>query len=82
MKPVFRVGEPRSFEEITYFVENLRDGEPVALNFVGMDANQSQRAVDWLSGACLAICGKSAKIANDIFLFSPPTTTITMGVAA
>ena len=81
MTATFWVGKPPRFDAVIKFAERLQDGEPVVLNFAAMDADRAQRAVDFLAGACLAIGGESRQIANDIFLFTSPTTTITTTIA-
>ena len=54
----------------------LLSNRPVVLNISGVDEEESQRIVDFSSGACCALQGHSQKIARNIFLFTPPNIDI------
>ena len=41
-----------------------------------LDNEQSQRVVDFLSGACWAIDGHQQRIGDGVFLFAPASVTI------
>jgi len=71
-----KVIEPRSFEESLEIVNNLREGRSVILNLHLLDAEQSQRIVDFLSGATHAIDGHQQKIGDGVFIFTPRNVAI------
>lgn len=68
--------EPRQFEESLDIVEHLRTRKSVLLNLHMLDNEQSQRVVDFLSGACHAIDGHQQRIGDGVFLFAPATVVI------
>ena len=68
--------EPRQFEESVDIVEHLRGRKSVLLNLHMLDNAQSQRIVDFLSGACWAIDGHQQRIGDGVFLFAPASVTI------
>lgn len=68
--------EPRQFEESIDIVEHLRGRKSVLLNLHMLDNEQSQRVVDFLSGACWAIDGHQQRIGDGVFLFAPASVTI------
>ena len=68
--------KPRQFEESVDIVEHLRGRKSVLLNLHMLDNEQSQRIVDFLSGACWAIDGHQQRIGDGVFLFAPASVTI------
>ncbi len=68
--------EPRQFEESIDIVEHLRGRKSVLLNLHMLDNENSQRVVDFLSGACHAIDGHQQRIGEGVFLFAPSSVVI------
>jgi len=68
--------EPRSFEESLEIVGNLRQRKSVVLNLHLLDNEQSQRIVDFLSGATHALDGNQQKIGEGVFIFTPSNIAI------
>ncbi len=68
--------EPRTFEESMEIVEHLRGRKSVLLNLNLLDNENSQRIVDFLSGATHAIDGHQQRIGDGVFLFAPATVMI------
>ncbi|MFP5502622.1 MAG: cell division protein SepF [Candidatus Sericytochromatia bacterium] len=68
--------EPRSFDEALAILDNLRSRKAVILNLMGLAPEQSQRLVDFVSGACHALDGHQEKIGESIFLFTPSNVVI------
>lgn len=68
--------EPRQFEESLDIVEHLRSRKSVLLNLHMLDNENSQRVVDFLSGACHAIDGHQQRIGDGVFLFAPSSVII------
>lgn len=68
--------EPRQFEESIDIVEHLRSRKSVLLNLHMLDNENSQRVVDFLSGACHAIDGHQQRIGDGVFLFAPASVVI------
>ena len=68
--------EPRSFDEALEIVEELRCRRSVVLNLQYLDNEQSQRVVDFLSGATHALDGHQQRIGQGVFIFAPSNFTI------
>lgn len=68
--------EPRSFEEALEMIEQLRQRKSVLLNLHMLDMNQSQRVVDFLSGATHAIEGNQQRVGDGVFMFTPSNVVI------
>ena len=69
--------EPRAFEEALEIIDHLRTKKSVLLNLHLLDPAQSQRVVDFLSGATHAIDGNQQRIGDGVFMFTPNNVTIT-----
>ncbi|MCA9789681.1 MAG: cell division protein SepF [Cyanobacteria bacterium HKST-UBA05] len=63
--------EPKAFEEALEIVEHLRAKRATILNLHMLDMAQSQRVVDFLSGATHAIDGQQQRIGDGVFIFTP-----------
>ena len=68
--------EPRSFDEALDIVEELRCRRSVVLNLQYLDSDQSQRVVDFLSGATHALDGHQQRVGQGVFVFAPNNFTI------
>ena len=68
--------EPRAFEEALEIIEHLRSRRSVILNLHLLDTAQSQRVVDFLSGATHAIDGHQQRIGDGVFIFTPNNVSI------
>ena len=63
--------EPNNFDEATQAVSSLDQGNIVIINLFAMDADQAQRATDFIAGAAYSMKGEQAKIGESIFIFTP-----------
>lgn len=72
------VVEPRTFDESLEVVNNLRSRKSLILNLHLLDADQSQRVVDFISGATHAIDGHQQKVGDGVFVFTPNNINISM----
>lgn len=68
--------EPKAFDESLEIVEHLRAKKSVILNLHLLDTAQSQRVVDFLSGATHAIDGNQQRIGDGVFIFTPNHVSI------
>jgi cell division inhibitor SepF len=63
--------EPKTFEESLEIVNNLINRKSLILNLHLLDAEQSQRVVDFISGATHAVNGHQQRIGDGVFIFTP-----------
>jgi cell division inhibitor SepF len=68
--------EPRSFDDALEVVSHLKARKAAILNLHLLDTNQSQRVVDFLSGATHAIEGHQQRIGDGVFIFTPNNVAI------
>ena len=68
--------EPRAFEEALEIIEHLKMKKSVILNLHLLDTAQSQRVVDFLSGATHALEGNQQRIGDGVFIFTPNNVSI------
>jgi cell division inhibitor SepF len=73
--------EPRSFEDALDVVSHLKARKAAILNLHLLDTNQSQRVVDFLSGATHAIEGHQQRIGEGVFIFTPNNVSIASELA-
>lgn len=71
------VMEPKSFEDALTIVRELKLNRSVIVNLHLLDSEQSQRIVDFLSGATHALEGNQERISESIFIFAPASVSIT-----
>jgi len=70
------VSEPKTFEESLEVVNSLRERKSIILNLHLLDAEQSQRVVDFVSGATHAVDGHQQRIGEGVFIFTPNNVSI------
>ena len=68
--------EPRSFDESLELIAYLRERKSIVINLHLLDAEQSQRVVDFLSGATHAIDGHQQRVGDGVFVFTPSNVPI------
>ncbi|MBF2054014.1 MAG: cell division protein SepF [Candidatus Sericytochromatia bacterium] len=68
--------EPSSFDDAMEMVHSLRERRAVIMNMKGLDEDQAQRLLDFVSGAVHALDGHQKQIGEGIFLFSPSNVVI------
>lgn len=68
--------KPKSFDEAREIVETLLEDKTIVLNFEGVDLAVSQRVLDIITGACIAIGGNLQKISNFIFIATPASVDV------
>lgn len=75
-----RVMEPRSFDDAAQIVQNLKDRQTIVLNLHLLDKSTSQRTIDFVCGAALALNGKPQKVGDLVFVFTPSNVTLSVDV--
>ncbi len=63
--------KPTSMEETKEIVDTLRDNCTVVLNLEGLDVEDAQRIIDFVSGASYAIDGTLRMVSSLIFILTP-----------
>ena len=64
------VVEPRSFEDSLDIVNHLKARKSVIVNLQYLDREISQRVIDFVSGATLALDGSQERVGHGVFIFA------------
>ncbi len=67
---------PQDNDDSSLVVNHLLNGSAVILNLEGMHADEAQRIIDFVSGACYSIQGKLQKISSRIFIVTPDSVDL------
>ena len=63
--------EPKSFKEIQQVVDYLKQGQTIAVNLEGITKADSERILDFLSGALYGLDGSIHRWHGDLFILTP-----------
>jgi len=67
---------PSRFEDATAAVQAVQQLKTVVLHLGGMDPEEAQRTIDFVSGGVFAMDGQSERLGDTVFLFAPSLVTI------
>lgn len=70
------VFKPKAFDEAREIADTLLQDKTVVMNFEGVEIAVSQRVLDIVTGACIAIGGNLQKISNYIFIATPASVDV------
>lgn len=70
------VTTPKSYDECTKLVGNLKNRKPVIINLETLPSDLSKRIFDFMLGAIYALDGKVQKISEYIFIFAPENVDV------
>lgn len=68
--------EPKSFDECTKLVDNLKARKPIIINLEKVDMDIARKMFDFLSGAAYALNGNVQQVTPNIFIFAPMNVDI------
>ncbi|NQY79691.1 MAG: cell division protein SepF [Candidatus Caenarcaniphilales bacterium] len=69
--------EPKNFEESLEIVKNLKQRSTVIVNLQYLDNEASQRVIDFVSGAAVAMDGSYERVGSGVFIFAPINCNVT-----
>ncbi|MDE6967650.1 MAG: cell division protein SepF [Clostridia bacterium] len=69
---------PKSYEDIQKLIDSLKKKQSLIVDVTGLDSKDTQRYLDFLSGAIYALNGSYQKIDNKKFYFAPQGVSITI----
>ena len=69
--PEVIVIHPPSFDVVREAITALQDQATVVVNLSALPENQLQRAVDFLSGAAVALDAQQVRLGERVFLYAP-----------
>lgn len=70
------VVEPKSFDECTKLVDNLKSRKPVIINLERVETELAKKMFDFMSGATYALSGNVQRVTANIFIFAPANVDI------
>lgn len=71
--------EPNSFNDAQEVADRILDRTPVIVNLQGAEQALSRRLIDFASGLCYGIGGQMTKVANHVYLLTPPDMQVPTG---
>lgn len=69
---------PKSYEDIQKLIDSLKKKQSLIVDVSGLESKDTQRYLDFLSGAIYALNGSYQKIDNKKFYFAPQGVSITI----
>jgi FtsZ-interacting cell division protein YlmF len=82
LQPMSEIGSsiikraPRSLIDAERIARDLTEGRPVVVNVEQVDPALARRIVDFVSGVTYALDGFYERVADRVFLFTPPRVVI------
>lgn len=67
---------PTSFNEAQAIGDRFKAGRAVIINLQGVDRDLRRRLVDFASGLCYAVGGKMDRVADQVYLLTPPDVVV------
>lgn len=67
---------PRSYDDVSGIIDSLRSRQAIIVDFRRVATKDTQRVLDFLSGALYALGGSQERIGDGMFLFTPEGVTI------
>ena len=67
---------PRSFNDAKQIADRLKSSTPVIVNLQEADQELSKRLIDFSSGLTYALNGNMQRIAERVFLLTPPNVEV------
>lgn len=63
--------DPRAYEDAMLIVKELKERNTVIVNLQYLDNETSQRVIDFISGAAVALNGSYERVGSGVFVFAP-----------
>ena len=70
---------PMNFDDVQYSIDALMQGTPLIVSFTKVDEKNTQRFLDFLSGAIYALKGGVRQLGLRDFLFRPDGVEVVFG---
>lgn len=67
---------PRTFNDAQQIADQFKRGHPVIVNLQGTDAELAKRIIDFGSGLTYGLDGSMQRIADKVFLLTPPDVDV------
>lgn len=70
------VSEPTSYDEAPTFVDGLKQGKVIVVNFEKLDKDTKRQIFDFINGGIYSMGGNVQKVTKEIFIFAPRNVEI------
>ena len=67
---------PRTFNDAQKIADQFKDGRPVIVNLQTTDPDLAKRLIDFASGLTYGLDGSMSRIADKVFLLTPPDVDV------
>jgi len=68
---------PDRFKDAQKIADNVKANQPVIVNLQNVDRDLSRRMIDFCSGVTYSLGGAMEKVADQVFLITPPSVEVT-----
>lgn len=68
--------KPEDFDEATTISDNLKSRKIVVVNTTALEPRIGQRLLDFIGGACYALCGDLQQVEKGVYIISPSNIEI------
>lgn len=68
--------KPKSYEEATNICDNLKNRRIIVVNTNDMEPKTAQRLLDFVSGACYALCAEIEEVEVGVYILSPSNVEV------
>ena len=76
------VCHPKSFEDAEDAINTMKADDMLLVNLAALESKLAQRLTDYLAGSTFALSGEHMEIGKGVFLFAPPSFSITKMMAS
>ena len=63
--------KPEDFDEATTICDSLKSRKIVVVNTTSLEPKTGQRLLDFIGGACYALCGDLQQVEKGVYIISP-----------
>lgn len=63
--------KPEDFDEATTICDSLKSRKIVVVNTTALEPKSGQRLLDFIGGACYALCGDLQQVEKGVYIISP-----------
>ncbi|MCT4611827.1 MAG: cell division protein SepF [Clostridia bacterium] len=70
------VTTPETYDDAKEVCDHIKSKKPVVVNLEGIEKENAQKIMDFLSGSCYALDGTIQRVSGNIFIFAPENVDI------
>jgi len=72
----FLIVSPVEFDDVRMYADSLKANKTVVVNLMGIDKDLKNAIKDFMNGVCYVLSGNVQRIADSVFIYTPPNVDI------